>query len=167
MATIRPTFGPLSLEEGSLLLQGVYAMNVYQLSHGQRGILGALVPGSAGPGRRRLRYIRRDPLERWQNIREIWKFGGGDCEDLAAAVAAELTVMGIPARPVVYRVRPGLAHVVVQQLRDGKLLDPSKIGGMGESPLGGLPYRPDLARLARNTGLAGVGCNCGGRCGSC
>jgi len=141
-----PHFGPLSLEEGAYLLQGLYFVNVNQLRHGVPGILGALVPGSAGPGRRRLRYQRLDEREHWRSLREIWKYGGGDCEDLATAVAAQLTVSGTPARPVVYRVRPGLAHVVVQ-LEDGRILDPSKIGGMGETRAGGLWYQPAIAAM--------------------
>lgn len=144
MAGLRPSFDPMNAREASYLLQGLYLADMDQLVRGAEPILGALAPGSAGPGERRLRYIRRDPGERWQMINGLWSRGGGDCEDLAAAVAAQLTLAGMPARPVVYRVNPTLSHVVVQRLQDGALLDPSKIGGMGETPDGGYLYRPDL-----------------------
>lgn len=136
---LSPVFGRLNMEEAAELLQGLYSLDLLQLERGAPGVLGALVPGSNGPGTRRLRYLRRDPREHWRSIREIWRYGGGDCEDLASAGAAELTLLGIPARPVVYRVTPQLAHVVIQTL-DGRLLDPSKIGGMGETPAGGVLF---------------------------
>ncbi|MAG27396.1 hypothetical protein CMI47_17835 [Candidatus Pacearchaeota archaeon] len=37
-----------------------------------------------------LRYIRRDPREEWKTRNQVLAEGGGDCEDLSAAVAAEL-----------------------------------------------------------------------------
>lgn len=125
---IRPRFGALSMEEGSALLQGLYQLDIAQLQRGVPPILGALVPDANGA--RRLRYIRSDPGEHWRSVKEIWRYGGGDCEDLAAAVAAELTLAGEPAIPIVYRVSPTLAHVVVK-MRDGSLRDPSRLGGMG------------------------------------
>ena len=123
------------------MLQGLYLTDLAQLRAGYPGILRALRPGTgvSGPGSRRLRYIRRDNREHWKNLREIWHTGGGDCEDLAAAVAAEITLLGAPARPVVRRVRAGLAHAVVE-LHDGTLLDPSILGGMHE--------RQDLGAVA-------------------
>jgi hypothetical protein len=140
---IVPTFGNLSLTECSLLLQGVYLIDIAQLQAGIPPILAALLPGGiAGPGRRALRYIRADLPggrrgERFRTIRDIWQYGGGDCDDLGPAVAAELTLKGIAAMPIVYMVRPGLAHCVVRT-DDGQILDPSKLGGMGETPAGGL-----------------------------
>lgn len=119
------------------MLQGLYEVDLQQLREGVPGILGALTVGSGGPGRRMLRYIRSDKPEHWRTVREVWEHGGGDCEDLAAAVAAELTLNGEPARPVVYQVSPRLAHVVVRTA-DGRLLDPSKLGGMRESRAGGV-----------------------------
>lgn len=86
-----------------------------------------------------IEYDRADPDEAWQGWAETLDKGGGDCEDLAAAVAAELRVDGIPegasrgtvvrARPVVYRVRPGLLHVVVDS--PWGIIDPSRLAGMG------------------------------------
>jgi len=135
---IRPSFDPVNLQEAAELLQGLYRVNLLQSRQGVPGILGALMLGSAGPGRRKLRYIRSDTAERWQSLRNIWRRGGGDCEDLAAAGAAELTLLGVPARPVVYRVNDHLAHVVIQSMQDPRRFwDPSKIGGMGETPEGG------------------------------
>lgn len=130
---VLPTLTPLSLLETAHMLQGLYLVDLAQLESGIRPIFAHLQPGS---GRRwgvarRLRYNRKDFGEVWQTIRDIWRNGGGDCEDLAAAVAAEFTFKGIPARPVIRRVRPGLAHAIVQILSTGQLVDPSKIGGMG------------------------------------
>lgn len=86
-----------------------------------------------------VRYVRADPDETWQGWAETLEAGGGDCEDLAAAVSAELRVDGIPggplpgqtvrARPVVYRARPGLLHVVVDS--PWGIIDPSRLAGMG------------------------------------
>lgn len=126
------TSGRLLLPEAAWMLQGLYLVNLEQLAGGQPGISEALQRG-------RVRYIRSDPDERWQSIRDLWVNGGGDCEDLAAAVAAELThawrasggAEGARARPVIYRVRPGLAHAVVELVDTGELLDPSLTGGMG------------------------------------
>lgn len=127
------------------MLQGLYQVNLEQLRSGQVAPISfALHKGSSlGSTRdgRLLRYIRSDPRERWQTVRDIWQTGGGDCEDLAAAVAAELTLKGVPARPVIYRVRDGLAHAVVQDLETGQLIDPSKTGGMGEVDIGRRPRR--------------------------
>lgn len=79
-----------------------------------------------------LRYRRRDDREHWQTYRELLLSRGGDCEDLAAAYAAELQVDGWDpdARAVVYHVRPGLSHVVVYSPRYG-WIDPSRLAGMG------------------------------------
>jgi hypothetical protein len=112
-------------------MQGLLLVDVHQLLSGEQPISRALVEG-------RLKYQRRDPKEHWRTIREIWQRGGGDCEDLGTAVAAEACVAsgdlpGISgrARPVLYRVRPGLSHIVTQLRPDGQLLDPSRTGGMG------------------------------------
>ena len=128
---LTPTFSPLSVEEAAGLLQGLYESNRVQLRHGVRPVGAALLPNAHG--HRQLRYIRQDAREHWRTVRDIWRHGGGDCEDLAAAVAAELTELnGVVARPVIYQVRPGLSHAVVQ-LGDGRILDPSRWGGMGTS----------------------------------
>ena len=38
----------------------------------------------------RIRYERRDPQEQWLTRNQVLQLGQGDCEDLAAAVSAEL-----------------------------------------------------------------------------
>lgn len=126
---VRPTFGRMSLSEAEALLQGLHEVNRLQLLQGLSPIGPALLRDRWG--RRRLRYIRSDPHERWRSIRDIWQAGGGDCEDLAAGYSAELEVLhGIPARPIIKRVRPGLAHAQVQRLDTGQIIDPSLAGGM-------------------------------------
>lgn len=138
---LTPTFSPLPLGEAAWLLQGLYLVNLEQLRQGIPPISAALHRGPTG--QRVIRYERRDREEHWRTLRDLWRFRMGDCEDLAAAVAAELTYAGIPARPVIYKVRPGLAHAVVQitapsqlaglvGLTPGTILDPSRTGGMGE-----------------------------------
>lgn len=129
--SVRPTFRGLSVPEAELLLQGLLLINVRQLLEGWPPISPALHDG-------RLRYIRSDPDEQWRTIRDIWQKGGGDCEDLATASAAEVCVATgqLPrivagAHPVIYRVRPGLSHVVTE-LAGGHRIDPSLTGGMGK-----------------------------------
>ena len=83
----------------------------------------------------RVRYDRRDPQEHWQTWCELYGqmrkgIAHGDCEDLAAAVAAELLYAGKHARTYVYQSGPSLYHVVVKTKRWG-LLDPSRAAGMG------------------------------------
>lgn len=135
---LQPTFGRLDSDEAQALLYGLYYVDRIQLRKGVPGILGRLLP-NADPlsGKRILVYQRGDPAEQWRTIRDIHRAGGGDCEDLATAGAAELSELGIPALPYVYRVNPRLSHVVIRRLDTGELLDPSKLGGMGETPLGG------------------------------
>lgn len=87
-----------------------------------------------------LRYKRADPSEHWMTWEELYRnvsneklsgtiAGGADCEDLAAAVVAELRFGGIPARTYVYKARPKLFHVVVYTDKWG-FLDPSRAAGM-------------------------------------
>lgn len=78
--------------------------------------------------------LERDPRsqngEDWLHLDELYDGREtADCEDIAAARAAELTVLdGIPAVPRVTNV-PGGYHIVVQ-LADGTIEDPSVILGM-------------------------------------
>jgi type II secretory pathway pseudopilin PulG len=76
-----------------------------------------------------VRYIRRDPNERWQLPSETMARGGGDCEDLATWRAAELRIGGEAARVIVYRSAPGVLHAVVRRA-DGRIEDPSRRLGM-------------------------------------
>lgn len=146
---LTPTFSPLSVGDAAELLQGLFAVNRNQLKRGVPGINRDLIG-------RRIRYERDDPQERWQTIENLRRTRKGDCEDLAAAVAAEIAEAGIQARPVIYRVRPGLAHAVVEildvrhrgrhrigqkifghpviKIVDGyPIIDPSRTGGMGQA----------------------------------
>lgn len=77
----------------------------------------------------RIRYRRYDPSEHWQTIEEIVAAGHGDCEDLAAAVCAELNCLGIDARLRVRRMAAKVWHVLVFVPGVGEL-DPSQWAGM-------------------------------------
>jgi hypothetical protein len=76
-----------------------------------------------------VRYVRRDPGERWQTPTETMRRGGGDCEDLSIWRAAELRLNGEAARVIVYRSAPGVLHAVVRRA-DGRIEDPSRRLGM-------------------------------------
>lgn len=117
-----------SPREAELALRGLVEVNLEQLAQGVPGIIRALRPDARG--RRRIRYERSDPREEWLTLRDLWERGHGDCEDLAAASAAELEFKGIPARVLVQQVRPGLWHARVLRMDTGQVLDPSLTGGM-------------------------------------
>lgn len=80
-----------------------------------------------------VRY-RREPRgsEQWRTRGRVLLEGYGDCEDLAAALAAELRVAGHPARAIVRRARGAPGYHAVVRLR-GRELDPSAWLGMGGS----------------------------------
>ena len=129
---ISPRF-ELTSPEAANLLDGLVSVNLSQMNgqglpKGQYPIVRAIQTG-------RLRYRRLDADEHWQTWRELMQQlaqGGtsyGDCEDLSAAVAAELLRNGEKARTYVYRSSPRLYHVVVKTQRWG-LLDPSRAAGM-------------------------------------
>lgn len=118
---VRPDFGFVPSKEAAAVAVGLVARDLYQLRHGARPIAAALRSG-------RLRYRARDPGDRWLSIRDVWRAGGGDCEDLAAAVAAELIRDGIRARVVFVRIGPSELHAVVRVGR--RTIDPSRWGGM-------------------------------------
>lgn len=80
-----------------------------------------------------VRYKREDKgREDWQTLPELLARGHGDCEDLAAALAAELQVSGEDpdAAAVATHVREGLWHIRVLR-GDGTTEDPSAVLGMG------------------------------------
>lgn len=129
---VSPYFN-LTPDEAANLLDGLVSVGLAQLSRanvpkGQYPVIEGIQAG-------RIRYRRRDPREHWQSWREMTQpmFGGeiayGDCEDLSAAVAAELSYNGIPARTYVYKSGPKLYHVVVKTDQWG-LIDPSRDAGM-------------------------------------
>jgi len=78
----------------------------------------------------RVRY-RAEPAgsEEWRTVDEVLRSGYGDCEDLAAALAAELRVRRMSARAIVRRANVGRGYHAVVRLR-GRELDPSRWLGM-------------------------------------
>ncbi len=82
-----------------------------------------------------VRYKReaRDPrtgqrLEEWRTIAEVLDHRGGDCEDLAGYLIAELREKGINAKP--WLTKHGRTWHVRVKLPNGKIVDPSKDLGM-------------------------------------
>lgn len=78
-----------------------------------------------------VRY-EREPKGRedWRTLPDLLKRKRGDCEDLAAARAAELRQAGDPgAHAFARKVRPGLWHIRVRH-GDGTTEDPSIVLGM-------------------------------------
>lgn len=120
---LEPRLGRLTPPEAEAALQGLVALDLAQLRAGTPPVVAGLAQGA-------LRYVEDDPLEEWLSVREIWARGGGDCEDLAAATAAERTLRGSPSRVRIIRIRRGLLHAVVQDVRTGRIFDPSVLGGM-------------------------------------
>ncbi len=123
---LTPTMPRVNLAQAEALLIGLVALNVAELRRG------APMPSpliAAG----RVRYDRADADERWLTWPELLAQGRGDCEDLAAAVAAERTVLGMPSRVRIIPSPSGgpWAHAVVQDVRTGRMLDPSITAGMG------------------------------------
>lgn len=127
------TFPGLKPTEAALLLPALTAINVGQLA--TLAASGAPVPSLIEDLRAgHIRYIRKDEGEEWRSLREIYRRGGGDCEDLAAGVAAELQFWGFEAEAFPYQTSiPGLAHVVVWAAFSPTILDPSRLGGMGSN----------------------------------
>lgn len=62
-----------------------------------------------------IRYVSQ-PLgvERFKTIPQLMAAGGGDCDQLAPARAAELRVRGVAAWPEVIQITPNLYHVFVR-----------------------------------------------------
>lgn len=75
--------------------------------------------------------------ERFVTIPELYRLGEGDCDDLAAAYAAEARILrgDRGARVHVIQWRSGHYHVVVR-LGDGRIEDPSARLGMGKGEHG-------------------------------
>jgi hypothetical protein len=134
---MNPTF-KISSRDASHLLEGLVRVNQAQHKrHIKKGgdpfaIIKAIQSG-------KLRYKKADPKEHWQSYEELLEISqdkmgrikkdGADCEDLSAAVVAELRNAGIPARTYVYKARPGLYHVIVKTEKWG-FMDPSISAGM-------------------------------------
>lgn len=135
-ATVQGKIGRMSIGEAEAFLAGgLVGLNRYQLR-----VMG-VPPISRALHEGRVVYDRRDPEEHWRSIREIWEagdgisgprgIGRGDCEDLAAAVAAERCEAGQPSELAIVPVRRGLSHALVRDQRTRELMDPSRTGGMG------------------------------------
>jgi hypothetical protein len=79
-----------------------------------------------------VRYIRENVRqERWASIPDVMRRGGGDCEDLAAWLAAEKQFYGThDALAFSTKMRPGLWHIRVKTQSTGAIEDPSRALGM-------------------------------------
>lgn len=79
-----------------------------------------------------IRYEPERATEEWLPWPYLLRAGIGDCEDLAAARAAELRFTGedLHARAAAYRSGPRLWHAIVVR-GDGTVEDPSMYLGMG------------------------------------
>lgn len=158
---VRPTL-ELSPEDAAVLLnEGLVGVNRAQMlrrGHGRPRVEDLIRSG-------KLRYSRRDPEERWQTYEDLvgaverdgvaW----GDCEDLASAAAAEISLESDPrTRTHVYRTGPRMSHVVVASERMG-LLDPSIAAGMGwnEEMSGAQPRPPGVQSRCPRSPLDQIG----------
>src|SRR4029078_56230 len=75
----------------------------------------------------RVVYRRERPGEEdWKSIDRLYADGGGDCEDLARARAAQLRQHGEQANAIVVPTRTGKFHAVVLR-ESGEIEDPSRI----------------------------------------
>jgi len=113
------TTAGLTAAIGALQRANVEEMRTLRTSSSRRSILDGTV-----------RY-RREPIGRedWRTRERVLLDGWGDCEDLAAALAAELEVAGYPAHAVVRRAHGGRGYHAVVRLH-GRELDPSRWLGM-------------------------------------
>lgn len=82
-------------------------------------------------------------VERFQLPSSLYALGYGDCDDLAMTRAAEINLhnarrcrscrqLVLRAEPYAYSPRDGLWHIVVRDLRTGRIEDPSARLGMLE-----------------------------------
>jgi len=112
---------PASTATLSAALEGLVATNVVLLRRNRNA------PALYESG---VRYRKERPgREKWLTIPQTLRAGFGDCEDLAAWRAAELQMLGIPARAVVIRTGAKMFHAVVR-LPGGRIEDPSVKLGM-------------------------------------
>jgi len=124
-----------------------YAAAIEGLTRLDEHILRGDLEGPGGPSKfpplyqSGVRY-KREPRDVWRHIGDVMASGWGDCEDLAAARAAELRVSGEDenARVGVYQSGPRRFHAIVIR-GDETMEDPSRKLGMlphGRSPMGKL-----------------------------
>ena len=120
----------ISSRDAAYLLEGLVAVN---RAHHRRHIANGGDPFAVlkmiQSGK--LKYNAEDKKEHWKSYEELIENPGkgADCEDLSAAVVAELLNAGIQARTYVYKAKPQLFHVVVKTDIWG-FLDPSVSAGM-------------------------------------
>ncbi len=78
----------LTAQEAVPFLRGLVAADEHQV---RRDIVAGKDPLAVTRGLLdgSIRYIRRDPREEWKTRNQVIAEGGGDCEDLSAAVAGE------------------------------------------------------------------------------
>ncbi|MFQ5625921.1 MAG: hypothetical protein ACE5FM_04625 [Methyloligellaceae bacterium] len=120
---LRPHFAKMSLEEAEGMVEGLVQLNMVQYRAGEQNVI-------EGIRSKQIRYERRDPNEHWKSVKELWTSGSGDCEDLAASVAAWHRLQGdAGARVIVVKGAGRVAHA--QVLRgSGAVEDPSVWAGM-------------------------------------
>lgn len=149
---VRAELGPITLEsqeDAQALLLALYGVNLHWL----RSRPGMFPPLLQSGIRYRPEKTKGKP-ERWKYINELYADGFGDCEDLACALAAELTVAGRLAAPIIYQVRDGLWHIIVVT-EDGEELDPSRSLGMGSTDPSAAVQPADIVkRVARSAARA-------------
>lgn len=75
-------------------------------------------------------YERETPREEWLTYSQLLERGAGDCEDLAAVLAAELRLRGVAAYPAIVPNGGGGLHAVVWRDDLQRYEDPSKVLGM-------------------------------------
>lgn len=83
--------------------------------------------------------------EEWRDAATTYRERHGDCEDLAAWLAAELRVSGRDAIPLPFFAAPRLVHCVVWT--PAGVIDPSAILGM--PPLPGADFRLSISESLR------------------
>lgn len=107
------------------LVKGVVTANVAYLRRH---------PRTPHPYKAQVRY-RREPRgrEHWKGVKQVLRDGHGDCEDLAAYLAAWYLVRGRKASiHLTWKKTPGGGRLFHVQVRgpDGKIEDPSRVLGM-------------------------------------
>jgi len=123
------------------ILAGMVHTNLLEIREAHRNgrlTLGAF-PVLSGIGAGRIIYVEADPSEDWKTWSKLQQDGGGDCEDLVPAVAAELIWNKILTDVVAYQSGTSpdgspLWHVVLRyRPRAGAAWvygDPSRMAGM-------------------------------------
>lgn len=75
--------------------------------------------------------LTAEPEERFLTVPELYEEGEGDCDDIAPARSAELTVNGFPSEP--FPVTTQLGYHVLVRTPFG-IEDPCRVLGMGQQP---------------------------------